>query len=63
MQLLSVGAKAAAGVATAALLTAGAVEVKKEYGGDPVKQQGTAAPAAVSHVGPSHEPRAAPPQP
>jgi RNA polymerase sigma factor (sigma-70 family) len=51
-----VGAKAAAGVATAALLTAGAVEVKKEYGGDPVKQQGTPAPAAVSHVGPSHEP-------
>jgi RNA polymerase sigma factor (sigma-70 family) len=50
-----VGAKAAAGVATAALLTAGAVEVKKEYGGDP-KQQGTPAPAAVSHVGPSHEP-------
>jgi RNA polymerase sigma factor (sigma-70 family) len=51
-----VGAKAAAGVATAALLTAGAVEVKKEYGGDPVKQQGASAPAAVSHVGPSHEP-------
>jgi RNA polymerase sigma factor (sigma-70 family) len=51
-----VGAKAAAGVATAALLTAGAVEVKKEYGGDPVKQQGTPAPAAVSHAGPSHEP-------
>jgi RNA polymerase sigma factor (sigma-70 family) len=51
-----VGAKAAAGVATAALLTAGAVEVKKEYGSDPVKQQGTPAPAAVSHVGPSHEP-------
>jgi RNA polymerase sigma factor (sigma-70 family) len=49
-----VGAKAAAGVATAALLTAGAVEVKKEYGGDP-KQPGTPAPAAVSHVGPSHE--------
>jgi RNA polymerase sigma factor (sigma-70 family) len=51
-----VGAKAAAGVATAALLTAGAVEVKKDYGGDPVKQQGTPAPAAVSHAGPSHEP-------
>jgi RNA polymerase sigma factor (sigma-70 family) len=52
-----VGAKAAAGVATAALLTAGAVEVKKEYGGgDPVKQRGTSTPAAVSHVGPSHEP-------
>jgi RNA polymerase sigma factor (sigma-70 family) len=51
-----VGAKAAAGVATAALLTAGAVEVKREYGGDPVKQQGTPAPAAVSHTGPSHEP-------
>jgi RNA polymerase sigma factor (sigma-70 family) len=51
-----VGAKAAVGVATAALLTAGAVEVKKEYGSDPVKQQGTSAPAAVSHVGPSHEP-------
>ena len=51
-----VGAKAAAGVATAALLTAGAVEVKREYGGDPVKQQGTPAPAAVAHTGPSHEP-------
>ncbi len=51
-----VGAKAAAGVATAALLTAGAVEVKKEYGADPVKHQGTPAPAAVSHVAPSHEP-------
>jgi RNA polymerase sigma factor (sigma-70 family) len=43
------GAKTAAGVATAALLTAGAVEVKKQYGGEQPNQQARNAPAAVMH--------------
>ena len=47
------GAKTAAGVATAALLTAGAVEVKKQYGGaEPGQGQHQNTPAAVSHPAP-----------
>jgi hypothetical protein len=54
------GAKTAAGVATAALLTAGAVEVKKQYGGEQPNQQARHAPAAVAHASSSgglHTPR------
>ena len=51
------GAKTAAGVATAALLTAGAVEVKKEYGGEPVNQQARQTPAATAHSGAAHAPQ------
>jgi RNA polymerase sigma factor (sigma-70 family) len=52
-----IGAKTAAGVATAALLTAGAVEVKKQYGGEAVNQGARAVPAAVAHAGAAHEAR------
>jgi RNA polymerase sigma factor (sigma-70 family) len=51
------GAKTAAGVATAALLTAGAVEVKKEYGGEPANQQARQTPAAVAHSDTAHAPQ------
>ena len=54
-----IGAKTAAGVATAALLTAGAVEVKKQYGGEAVSQGARAVPAAVAHAGAAHEARVA----
>jgi RNA polymerase sigma factor (sigma-70 family) len=50
------GAKTAAGVATAALLTAGAVEVKKQYG-EPANQQERQTPAAVNHSGAAHAPQ------
>jgi RNA polymerase sigma factor (sigma-70 family) len=48
------GAKTAAGMATAALLTAGAVEVKNQYGGEPDQQRGGDTPSAISHSGPVH---------
>jgi RNA polymerase sigma factor (sigma-70 family) len=51
-----IGAKTAAGVATAALLTAGAVEVKKQYGGESNPQQ-VNPPAAISHSPPAEHAR------
>ncbi len=55
-----IGAKAAAGVATAALLTAGAVEVKSKYATEPVRTPTHAthtAAAALAHPGADRQQR------